>query len=151
MKKIPIVFCALLLIFFAVTWVNAQTSIKTDEALAPSIDGKINDSEWRDAKVFSSFYMMIPKTDEKIYDSTIVYIKQSKDAIYFAFRYWPKGKILVQSLTRDRSTEEENEFFIILDLENKGQNGYILTFKFGTNQRDMLGYNQKNGSPEWDW
>lgn len=151
MKKIPIVFYALLLTLFAVTGVDAQTSIKTDEASAPSIDGKINDGEWRDAKVFSSFYMMIPKTDEKIYDSTIVYIKQTKDAIYFAFRYWPKGKILVQSLTRDRSTEEENEFFIVLDLENKGQNGYIFTFNFGTNQRDMLVYNQKNGSSEWDW
>ena len=150
MKKIPLVFYALTIIFFASAGAYSQTSY-TEEASAPTIDGKINDSEWRDAKVFSNFYMMIPRTEDKIYDSTIVYIKQTRDALYFAFRYWPKGKILVQSLTRDQSTAEENEFFILLDLEDKGQNGYIFVFNFGTNQRDMIVYNQKNTSSEWDW
>jgi hypothetical protein len=149
MRKIQAVFFALT-IFLSVSGLIGQTSI-TDDASAPSIDGKIKDGEWRDAMVFTKFYMMIPKTDEKLYDSTIVYIKQTKDALYFAFKYWPKGKILVQSLTRDRSTEEENEFFILLDLEDKGQNGYIFVFNFGANQRDMLVYNQRNGSTEWDW
>jgi hypothetical protein len=149
MRKIPVVFFALT-ILLSVNNIIGQTNI-TEEASTPSIDGKINDGEWRDAKVFTKFYMMIPKTDEKIYDSTIVYIKQTKDALYFAFKYWPKGKILVQSLTRDRSTEEENEFFILLDLEDKGQNGYIFVFNFGSNQRDMIVYNQRNSSSEWDW
>jgi hypothetical protein len=151
MKKVHSAFYALLISFFWCTSAAyGQTSI-TDDASAPSIDGKVESSEWRDATVFTDFYMMIPKTEEKIYDSTIVYIKQTKDALYFAFKYWPKGKVLVQSLTRDRSTEEENEFFILLDLENKGQNGYIFVFNFGANQRDMLVYNQRNASPEWDW
>ena len=151
MKKVRSAFYALIISFFWCTSsAYGQTSI-TDDASAPSIDGKVESNEWRDAKVFTDFYMMIPKTEEKIYDSTIVYIKQTNDALYFAFKYWPKGKVLVQSLTRDRSTEEENEFFILLDLENKGQNGYIFVFNFGANQRDMLVYNQRNGSSEWDW
>jgi hypothetical protein len=150
MKKVHALFCALILFIFCGIDIYGQTSI-TDDASTPTIDGKVDAAEWRDATVLTDFYMMIPRSEEKYYDSTIVYIKQTKDALYFAFKYWPEGKILVQSLTRDRSTEEENEFFILLDLENKGQNGYIFVFNFGSNQRDMLVFNQRNSSSEWDW
>lgn len=126
-----------------------KTSPKESSAL--KIDGKIADSEWKDAKVFTDFYMMIPKSDKKDYDSTIAYIKQDKDAIYIAIKYWPRGKIIKQSLTRDRSTDEENEFFILLDLENKNKNGYVFVVSFLNNQRDAIVYNQTNQSYEWDW
>lgn len=146
-------FLALIIISEALSQSSHSTRLMTgmDESAKPTIDGKVNVFEWKDAKVFTDFYLMIPRTDEKYYDSTIVFIKQTKDALYFAFKYWPKGKVIVQSLTRDRSTEEENEFFIMLDLENKGQNGYIFVFNFGSNQRDMLVYNQCVASSEWDW
>lgn len=117
----------------------------------PQIDGKIDDSEWKNAKVFNNFYIIIPKTDEKFYDSTIVYIKQSRDALYFGFKFWPKGKVISKSFSRDRSTDEENEFFILLDLENKNKNGYFFSFSFLNNQRDALVYNTRNMSNEWDW
>src|SRR5262245_15932047 len=61
-----------------------------EKGSTPKIDGKINDSEWQDAKVFTDFYMMIPKSDSKDNDSTIAYIKQTKDAIYIAIKYWPR-------------------------------------------------------------
>jgi hypothetical protein len=121
------------------------------ENTAPTIDGKINDDEWVGSKVFTDFYITIPKTDEKYYDSTIVYVKQTKDALYFAFKFWPKGKVISKSFTRDRSTDEENEFFILLDLENKHENGYFFSFSFLNNQRDAIIFNQKNMSSEWDW
>ena len=108
------------------------------ENTAPTIDGKINDDEWVGSKVFTDFYITIPKTDEKYYDSTIVYVKQTKDALYFAFKFWPKGKVISKSFTRDRSTDEENEFFILLDLENKHENGYFFSFSFLNNQRDAI-------------
>lgn len=126
-----------------------KTSPKESTAL--KIDGKIADNEWKDAKVFTDFYMMIPKSEKKDYDSTIAYIKQDKDAIYIAIKYWPRGKIIKQSLTRDRSTDEENEFFILLDLENKNKNGYVFVVSFLNNQRDAIVYNQTNQSYEWDW
>jgi hypothetical protein len=150
MKKVLTLFYALAIFLLCFVNLKAQTSI-TDEAATPKIDGKVESAEWRDATVFTDYCMMIPRSEAKDYDSTVVYVKQTKDALYFAFKYWPKGKIIVQSLTRDRSTEEENEFFILLDLENKGQNGYIFVFNFGSNQRDMLVYNQRNSSGEWDW
>lgn len=130
---------------------SAQTSTNPDISSVPSIDGKINDAEWNSSKVFTEFYMMIPKSESKDYDSTIAYVKQTKDAIYIAIKYWPRGKLIKQSLTRDRSTDEENEFFILLDLENKNKNGYIFVVSFLNNQRDALVYNQTNQSYEWDW
>jgi len=117
----------------------------------PVIDGKINSIEWSGAKVFKDFHMFIPKSDSKDYDSTIIYLKQTKDALYFAFKFYPRGVVISKSLRRDRSTEEENEFFILLDFENKNQNGYIFVFSFLDNQRDLLVYNQKSQSSEWDW
>jgi hypothetical protein len=148
MKILLPVFAALVLL---TGFLSSQTSSTTDKGSTPKIDGKINNAEWNDAKVFTDFYMMIPKSESKDYDSTIAYIKQTKDAIYIAIKYWPRGKIIKQSLTRDRSTEEENEFFILLDLENKNQNGYIFVVSFLDNQRDAVVYNQRNQSYEWDW
>ncbi|RPI16904.1 MAG: hypothetical protein EHM58_10865 [Ignavibacteriae bacterium] len=137
------------LIFIIPEILLSQTSY--DETAVPRIDGKIEHSEWRDAKVLDRFYVTIPKTTENYYDSTIVYIKQTNDALYMAFKYWPKGNVISKSLVRDRSTEEENEFFILLDMENKGQNGYFFSFSFLNNQRDAIIFNERNQSSEWDW
>ena len=161
MKKyiINISFILLFLCLLGTSSLLSQTSkekagedkTSSDVTSTPSVDGKIVDSEWAGAKVFTDFYMMIPKSDKKDYDSTIAYIKQTKDAIYIAIKYWPRGKIIKQSLTRDRSTDEENEFFIMLDLENKNKNGYVFVVSFLNNQRDAIVYNQTNQSYEWDW
>ncbi|MEO8664598.1 MAG: hypothetical protein ABI462_03800 [Ignavibacteria bacterium] len=118
---------------------------------SPAIDGKLEDAEWAGAKVFTNFFKFIPHSEDNTYDSTIVYIKQTRDALYFGFDYFPKGKIISKSVTRDRSTEDENEFFILLDLENKQQNGYFFSFSFLNNQRDAVIYSQRNQSSEWDW
>lgn len=134
--------------FFSGPLSSQTQSNKTD---IMSVDGKISSSEWAGAKVFTEFYQFIPVSNEKNYDSTIVYLKQTSDAIYIGFDYFPKGKIIAKSLTRDRSTEDENEFFIMLDLENKNQNGFFFGFSFLNNQRDAIVYNQRNQSSEWDW
>ncbi|HMT11740.1 MAG TPA: hypothetical protein PKA39_08990, partial [Ignavibacteria bacterium] len=154
--SVPVI---MLFLFLYALPVNAQTvnKIAGDDKTsaninsAPKIDGKIDNSEWNGAKVISDFHMMIPKSESKDYDSTIAYIRQTKDAIYIAIKYWPRGKIIKQSLTRDRSTDEENEFFILLDLENKQKNGYVFVVSFLDNQRDAVVYNQTNQSYEWDW
>ncbi|MFC2092339.1 hypothetical protein ACFLSV_00425 [Bacteroidota bacterium] len=143
----------LLIFFYLMLWLsgNAFSQASGDGSKVPVIDGKINQYEWKNAKVFKDFHLTIPKSDSKDYDNTIVYVKQSKDALYFAFQFRPRSKVISQSLVRDRSTNEENETFIVLDLENKHQNGYMFVFSFLDNQRDMLIYNQKSTSSEWDW
>ncbi|HRE39756.1 MAG TPA: hypothetical protein PLG90_00345 [Ignavibacteria bacterium] len=144
--------CFLLLIILClINSDNAYSQSQIYKNTSPTIDGQIADSEWSDAVVFDKFYTFIPNEEIKNRDSTLVLVKQTDDALYFAFKYWPKGQVIRQSLTRDRSTAEENEFFILLDLENKGQNGYIFVFSFLDNQRDMMVYNQRNSSSEWDW
>lgn len=127
-------------------WADDDNNKKT----GPRIDGHIEEAEWAGAVTFDKFFVTVPRSQEKP-DSTIVLIKQTPDAIYFGFRFWPKGKVIRQSLIRDRSSDEENEFFILLDLENKNQNGYFFAFSFLDNQRDMLIYNQRSLSTEWDW
>ncbi len=140
-----------LLIAFIILTFSVISEAQEKTTGFPKIDGKIQPGEWDDADMFDSFYMMIPRDGKKDYDSTIVYVKQSRTALYFAFKYHPRGKVISKSLTRDRSTEDENEFFIVLDLENKNQNGYIFAFSFLNNQRDQLVFNQRNKSSEWDW
>lgn len=124
---------------------------ETVPARLPSIDGRIKEEEWSGAKVFENFFTVVPKTGNRHEDSTVVFVKQSADALYFAFKFHPRGKVITQSLIRDQSSDEENEFFIVLDLENKNQNGYIFIFNFINNQRDMAVYNQRNLTFEWDW
>ncbi len=139
-------------LWLLVSFVPALANELTESVFRPPvIDGVLSDNEWQGARTVSDFYMMIPHTTEKTYDSTVVYIGQTSEALYFGFRFYPKGTVISKSLIRDRSTEEENEFFILLDLENRQQNGYIFAFSFIDNQRDMLVYNQRNQSYEWDW
>lgn len=147
-KYLTLFFCSFILIISTVSLAQTQ-GMNTIQS--PAVDGKIDNSEWAGAKVFTKFFKFIPKSDDNSCDSTTVYIKQTKDALYFGFDYYPKGKIICKSLTRDRSTEDENEFFILLDLENKNQNGYFFSFSFLNNQRDAIIYNQRNQSSEWDW
>ena len=97
--SVPVI---MLFLFLYALPVNAQTvnKIAGDDKTsaninsAPKIDGKIDNSEWNGAKVISDFHMMIPKSESKDYDSTIAYIRQTKDAIYIAIKYWPRGKII---------------------------------------------------------
>src|SRR5438309_1438251 len=100
-----IIFFTFIIILFSIDNVFCQTS---SIPKLPVIDGKIHDEEWKDAKVFTEFYITQPKSDEKYYDSTVFYILQSKDAMYFALKFWPKGKVISKSLVRDRSFDEEN-------------------------------------------
>lgn len=138
--------------FFITTRSFTQTSMSLPtDASSITIDGKIKDVEWAGATVFSNFFISVPRTNEKYYDSTIVFVKQTKDALYFAFKWWPRGKVISKSFTRDVSTDEESEFFIMLDLENKNQNGYFFSFSFLNNQRDGIVYGQRNISYSWDW
>jgi hypothetical protein len=143
----------LLFVLFFTAFISIKSNAQkiSGNPVLPIIDGKIEDKEWSGAKVFNNFHIIVPKTDEKYYDSTIVYIKQSNDALYFGFKFWPRGKVISKSFSRDRSTDEENEFFILLDLENKNQNGYYFSFSFLNNQRDALVFNVRNMSNEWDW
>ena len=93
----------MLLLVILASSINAQSKV------IPKIDGKINDDEWADAKIFEDFTMIVPKGAEKYYDKTIVYIKQSSTAVYVAVKFWPRGRVIRQSLIRDQSTDEENE------------------------------------------
>ncbi|MEZ4691363.1 MAG: hypothetical protein R3A12_14875 [Ignavibacteria bacterium] len=142
---------SLLIVIFSFYCTSLYSQTQGVKIASPSVDGALNSTEWSGAKVFTNFHKFIPKSEDNNYDSTIVYIKQTKDALYFGFDYFPKGKIISKSLVRDRSTEDENEFFIVLDLENKKQNGYMFAFSFLNNQRDAIIYNQRNQSSEWDW
>lgn len=147
MLKFTILYLLISLVLINACFAQSQSY----QPQAPSINGKINEDEWSGGVRFDKFYSFIPTSGMTNMDSTIVYVRQTDDALYFAFRYWPKGKVIRKSLTRDRSTEEENEFFILIDLENKNQNGYCFAFSFIDNQRDQIVYNQRNMSSEWDW
>ncbi len=135
---------------FTLLFIIDITGVKGQGSL-PIIDGKMEPGEWDGAKTLSDFYTVVPKTGHRHEDSTIAYVKQSSDALYFGFKFYPRSKVIRQSLIRDQSSDEENEFFIVLDLENKNENGYIFIFNFINNQRDMAVYNQRNLTFEWDW
>ena len=76
--------------FFCFGILNSQT--QGVKLASPEVNGKIDNTEWSGAKVFTNFHKFIPRSADNDYDSTTVYIKQTKDAIYFAFDYYPEGK-----------------------------------------------------------
>jgi hypothetical protein len=151
MRLSTILFFVVLAVLIRGNNITAQGQGDKQLSIVPKIDGKIENIEWKDSKVFKDFYIFIPKEDKRDIDSTVIFMKQTSDALYFAFKFYPRSKVISQSQVRDRSTDEESEAFIILDLENKRQNGYLFAFSYIDNQRDVLIFNQKNQSSEWDW
>jgi hypothetical protein len=85
-----------LFLFAASAYAQAGNENAGDDKTSPKVtsntkvDGIITESEWSGAKVFTDFNMMIPKSENKDYDSTVAYIKQDNQAIYVAIKYWPK-------------------------------------------------------------
>ena len=162
-KSIPF-----LIVFFAVTIVNAQDSLMQGNfappAIAPVIyaletkesiviDGRLSEAIWKEAIAVQDFFRMEPRQGGKYLYETFVKVLYDKKNLYFGvFCKDSIGKkgIRVQDLRRDFSFGENDIFFLQLDPQNLKR--FCVSFQttpYG-NQRDLQVFDDTFRDNDWD-
>jgi hypothetical protein len=102
----------------------------TRVAIAPRIDGRLDDPVWIQARVIGGFVQHEPFDGQPATERTEVRILFDHDAIYIGARLFdsdPAG-IVRGEIRRDADLKEQDSFLIVLDTYLDRQNGFV----FGT-------------------
>ncbi|MDH3206972.1 MAG: carbohydrate binding family 9 domain-containing protein [Gemmatimonadota bacterium] len=99
-------------------------------AVAPVVDGRLDDDAWREAQVLSGMVQREPLEGTPVSERTEVRIVYDDEALYVgAWLYDGRPESLVFGQTlRDASLDDADAFLVVLDTYRDGQNG----FAFGT-------------------
>ncbi|PQJ79993.1 DUF5916 domain-containing protein [Polaribacter porphyrae] len=117
------------------------------------IDGKLDESDWQNAKVITQFFRVEPVQGGNIKNPTEVRILFDDKNLYigvFAKDSLGKKGVRIQDLRRDFSTTENDVFGIQIDAQNTKQ--YAVSFQttpFG-NQLDLQSFNDRNRDTNWN-
>jgi hypothetical protein len=117
----------------------------------PKIDGKVDDTVWKQAAVVSEFVQREPNTGEPVSEKTMAYICYDKDYLYFAFMCHddPK-KITAKELGRDAVLASEDKITISLDTFLDRRNSYWFEINPRGSKGDAL-FSQNASVRNKDW
>ncbi|WP_299136989.1 DUF5916 domain-containing protein [uncultured Tenacibaculum sp.] len=106
------------------------------------IDGKLNESMWQKAQVFSNFNNYYPNDTGKSENKTEVRMYHDGTNLYIGVVYHDTtSKSKISTLKRDNHGDavvSSDAFGIVLDPFNKENNGYYFTLNTGNTQVDAL-------------
>ncbi|SNY95429.1 DUF5916 domain-containing protein [Flagellimonas pacifica] len=118
-----------------------------------TIDGKLSETDWKNAPILSSFFRIEPKQGGKYrYQTEVRLLYDNKNLYVGAFckdSLGAKG-VRVQDLRRDFSYGENDIFAIQIDAQNTKQ--YAVSFQttpYG-NQRDLQNFNDDYTDNDWN-
>jgi hypothetical protein len=96
-----------------------------------TLDGKMNETSWKNAEVADKFGMVLPMDTSKANVATEVRMTYDKKNIYIIATCFkpPVGKDMVESLKRDWNFGKNDNFIVFMDTYGDLTNG----FAFGTN------------------
>ena len=163
MKK-KYTFCVAFFITLIIVAQNKQTDnfpppknpleIKATKALGKiSIDGKLDELDWKNAQGITDFYRVEPVQGDIIKNPTEVRILFDDKNLYigvFAKDSLGKKGVRIQDLRRDFNTSENDVFGIQIDAQNTKQ--YAVSFQttpYG-NQLDLQNFNDRNTDRNWN-
>jgi Domain of unknown function (DUF5916)/Carbohydrate family 9 binding domain-like len=149
-------FCAILnlLASFSIAQkINAGYQLHMRKATSPiRIDGVLDEQAWLDAEVATDFYMVLPMDTSRAEVRTDVRMTYDEDNIYLIATCYHKlqGRYIVESLKRDFSFGNNDNFLVFIDPFDDQTNG----FSFGANaagaQWDGIMYNGSKVDLSWD-
>ncbi len=120
-------------------------------AMAPVIDGVLDEAAWAEAAVVDDFHETRPIEYAAPAERTVVYVMYDKDALYIGARLYDRepSKITARVLRQGANISSDDWFSVVVDPFHDRRSGY----RFETNpnglRREAL---FKNVSHEqWDW
>lgn len=92
---------------------------------SPTIDGRLDEPEWRHAAVLTGFSEYAPVDQRPSPDSTEVLVWYSRDAIYFGIKaFEPHGPVRATLAERDNVSSDDNTE-ILLDTYDERNRAYV--------------------------
>jgi hypothetical protein len=118
-------------------------------AVAPVIDGNLDDPAWATAVEISGFTQREPDEGAPATQQTFVRILYDDDALYIGARLEDGGPVTSRLGRRDTSIESDS-FRIFLDPHLDRRSGAHFGVYASNVQYDAVLYNDTNADPQWD-
>ncbi|RYZ22071.1 MAG: hypothetical protein EOO16_10585 [Chitinophagaceae bacterium] len=136
-------------------FLNAQQKTLTAlrVAVAPRIDGSLDEEAWQSATAATGFIQNYPAAGKPASHSTKVYVLYDDAALYIGAYLYDDPVLIRRQLTqRDGEARQDVDFFsVFLDTYNDKQNGFEFGVTSSNVQSDArYGGSSDNGDKTWD-
>ena len=157
--------CIYIVIFLSITClkINAQSTELTKIQLENNfygvkvncpikIDGILNEQCWDNATTIDSLWRKFPDDIGRSKVKTRIKIIYDNNNLYFGFICYDTGKSFIQTLKRDGGHDGNDCIAILLDPNNKHNNGYFFVLNaLNAQSEDQKTNNGGNNGINWSW
>jgi hypothetical protein len=121
-------------------------------AVAPVLDGRLDDPAWRDAVPISDFHQHTPRYRGAPSERTVVRVTYDDDYIYIAAEMFDREpqKIRATQLIQGRDISADDRFWVSLDTFNSKRNDYYFEVNPNGIRGEALRENNSKFIAEWD-
>ena len=125
--------------------------LATGTAQALTVDGQLDEPEWRQAQVFNDFRVTEPLTRAAAPHATELLVLPLPDALYVGLRaeHAPDQRTHGRS-PRDAQKMDADPAILVIDFEGLGKTAYEFTVSLSGTLRDGIILNQSDISRDWD-
>ena len=115
------------------------------------IDGKINETEWAEAREITKFYEVYPFTlEEPKYDQKVLVLEDEK-GIYFGFiNYQSTESIRSNKHERDLERPNADRVGVNIDFDGDNISAYSFSLSVSGSKGDGTYKNENESNPDWD-
>ncbi len=117
------------------------------------IDGRLNDSAWKDVKFQSNFIQREPHEGEVSTERTEVGVLYDSENIYFGFRCYDSeaDKIIAKEMRRDAMVYQDDFLEIVIDTYHDHRSGFYFSTNPNGSKRDAVLANEgRDYNEAWD-
>jgi hypothetical protein len=133
------------------TGLAALSWLAAGSAHAITIDGRLDEPEWRQAQSFSDFRVTEPLTRAPAAHATELLILPLPDALYVGMRAeHPADQRTHGHSPRDAPNMDADPAILAIDFEGQGKTAYEFTVTISGSMRDSIILNQSDLSRDWD-
>lgn len=153
-----LVIAASLLVLVALCF-EAQAQTQTGEkafvagraAQVPTIDGVIDEAEWRDAATVEDFHELLPVEYATPSERTVVKVMYDADALYVGAQLFNRdpSQISARVLKQGDALIADDRFSVVVDTFHDKRNGYLFMVNANGVRRQGLFQNTSNMNFDW--
>jgi hypothetical protein len=155
-----LVIAASLLVLIALCFeAQAQAQVQTDEksfvagkaAQVPTIDGAVDEAEWRDAATVEDFHELLPVEYATPSERTVVKVMYDSDALYVGALLFNRdpSQISARVLKQGDALIADDRFSVVVDTFHDRRNGYLFMVNANGVRRQGLFQNTSNMNFDW--
>ena len=137
--------------FFSIILGLAFISSTSINALDVLIDGKLDDSDWSNAKEITKYYETMPFTLDNPSSNQKVLVMEDEKGMYFGFVNYQKNEsIRKQKHQRDDEMANADMVGVTIDFDGDGLSAYGFTISAGGSINDNVFRNENEANYDWD-